>query len=315
MNLHALRLFHVIASTGSVTRASEVLNISQPAITSQIKKFEHELSLTLLRPQGRGIALTCAGESIAALAKRLFGIEQQIEQFVLDFSQGLNGRVQIAATYLPAHYLLPTWIAKFKQAYESVEMNITTTNSSEAFNKLLLGEVDFAIYGGLAESHPDAISTEQLFKDELWFVVAPDHQYANKTVTLFEMMQVPFVMREEGSSTRARLLALCRTYHVPAPRIALQFNGLNEAIQSVVSGYGQILSRRSSSRNGYNAVNYVAYLWRIAASKIRSLFVPAIMNPCPPPLKTSSRRFVNTLFSSNNLYNEVRVSLGYPYRS
>lgn len=238
MNLHALRLFHVIASTGSVTRASEVLNISQPAITSQIKKFEHELSLTLLRPQGRGIALTCAGESIAALAKRLFGIEQQIEQFVLDFSQGLNGRVQIAATYLPAHYLLPTWIAKFKQAYESVEMNITTTNSSEAFNKLLLGEVDFAIYGGLAESHPDAISTEQLFKDELWFVVAPDHQYANKTVTLFEMMQVPFVMREEGSSTRARLLALCRTYHVPAPRIALQFNGLNEAIQSVVSGYG-----------------------------------------------------------------------------
>lgn len=69
MNLHALRLFHVIASTGSVTRASELLNISQPAITAQIKKFEKELLLTLLKPQGRGIALTDAGEELAILAK------------------------------------------------------------------------------------------------------------------------------------------------------------------------------------------------------------------------------------------------------
>jgi DNA-binding transcriptional LysR family regulator len=55
---------------------------------------------------------------------------------------------------------------------------------------------------------------------------------------LAEMMGVPFVMREEGSSTRARLLALCRTYNAPAPRISLQFNGLHEAIQAVVAGYG-----------------------------------------------------------------------------
>ncbi|MGE7054686.1 LysR family transcriptional regulator, partial [Paenibacillus glucanolyticus] len=63
MNLHALRLFHVIATTSSVTRAAELLNISQPAITAQVKKFERELSLTLLQPQGRGIALTEAGQA------------------------------------------------------------------------------------------------------------------------------------------------------------------------------------------------------------------------------------------------------------
>lgn len=238
MNLHALRLFYVVASTGSVTRASEILNISQPAITSQIKKFEQELSLTLLRSQGRGVALTSAGETVAVMAKRLFGIEQQIEQYAVDYSQGFRGRIQIAATYLPSHYLLPTWIAKFKQMYEHVEMNILTTNSSDALNKLLLGEVDCAIYGGLPEDHPNAISTEQLFEDELWFVVAPSHPYANRSVSLSEMVKVPFVMREEGSSTRARLLALCRTYNAPLPQIALQFNGLNEAIQSVIAGYG-----------------------------------------------------------------------------
>lgn len=151
---------------------------------------------------------------------------------------GLKGRIQLAATYLPSHYLLPTWIAKFKTFYEDVELSIMTTNSNDAFNKLLLGEVDVAIYGGLPEEYSDDITTEHLFQDELWFVVSPGHRYANQTVMLQEMMKEPFVMREEGSSTRARLLAICRTYNAPMPRISLQFNGLHEAIQAVIAGYG-----------------------------------------------------------------------------
>lgn len=238
MNLHALRLFHEIAKTGSVTRASELLNISQPAITAQIKKFEKELSLTLMVPQGRGIALTDAGKKVAVLAKRLFAVEQQIEQFAKDYGQGMDGQIRLAATYLPAQFLLPSWLAKFKQRYEQVEMSITTTNSSGALKQLLNVEVDLAIYGGLPEAYPDSVNTEKLFEDELWFVVAPSHKYAGRRVSLHEMVKEPFVMREEGSSTRERLLALCRTYSAPAPKIALQFNGLHEAITAVIAGYG-----------------------------------------------------------------------------
>lgn len=238
MNLHALRLFHIIASTGSVTRASELLNISQPAITAQIKKFEKELNLQLLMPQGRGIALTDAGEQTAVLAKRLFAVEQQIEQFAADYGRGTYGHIRLAATYLPSHFLLPAWLAKFKQLHEHVEMTITTTNSSGALRHLLNVEADLAIYGGLPEEYPDSVQAEELFQDELWFVVAPGHKYANQHVALADMMKEPFVMREEGSSTRERLLALCRTYNAPAPKIALQFNGLHEAITAVIAGYG-----------------------------------------------------------------------------
>lgn len=238
MNLHALRLFHTIASVGSVTRASELLNISQPAITGQIKKFEKELMLSLFKPQGRGIALTDAGEGLAVLARRLFAVEQQIEQFALNYRSGTIGSIRLAATYLPAHFLIPAWIAKFKQQFEQVEMNITTTNSSGALQQLLNVEADIAIFGGIAENYPDTILTEELFQDELWFVVAQDHRYANQQVTLHEMMKEPFVMREEGSSTRERLLSLCRTYNSAIPTISLQFNGLHEAITAVTAGYG-----------------------------------------------------------------------------
>ncbi|MDI4647703.1 LysR family transcriptional regulator [Cohnella hashimotonis] len=238
MNLQALRLFHVIASTGSVTRASELLNISQPAITAQIKKFEKELSLPLLRPHGRGVALTDPGEKIAQLAKRLFAVEQQIEQFAGEFVSGTTGHIRIAATYLPAHFLIPAWLAKFKLQYEQVEMRIHTTNSSGALKRLMNLEVDAAIYGGLPEEYPDTIVAEELFQDELWFVAAPNHRYAGRQVTLNEMMREPFVMREKGSSTRERLFALCRTFSAPSPRITLQFNGLPEAVSAVVAGYG-----------------------------------------------------------------------------
>ncbi|MNW44625.1 HTH-type transcriptional activator CmpR [compost metagenome] len=238
LNLHALRLFHVVASTGSVTRASELLNISQPAITAQIKKFEKEISLTLLMPLGRGIALTDAGEKLAVLARRLFAVEQQIEQFSQDYRDGAHGHIRLAATYLPAHFLIPAWIAKFKQQYEHVEMTINTTNSNDALQQLLNIEVDLAIYGGLPEQYPDTIQTEELFRDELWFVVAPDHRYANQQVSLLEMMHEPFVMREKGSSTRERLFSLCRTYNAPAPQVTLNFTGLHEAITAVIAGYG-----------------------------------------------------------------------------
>jgi DNA-binding transcriptional LysR family regulator len=238
MNLHALRLFYVIASTGSVTRASEMLKISQPAITAQVKKLEKDISLTLLRSQGRGIALTDEGKRLASHAKRLFAVEQQIEQFLQEYHDGTAGYIRLAATYLPAHYLIPAWIAKFKFHYEQVEMIINTTNSNDALNQLLNVEVDLAIYGGLPEEYPDVIQSEELFRDELWFVVAPNHRNANKHISLLEMMETPFVMREEGSSTRERLLSLCRTYNVPSPRITLQFNGLHENIQAVIAGYG-----------------------------------------------------------------------------
>lgn len=219
MNLHALRLFHVIAETGSVTRASELLNISQPAISAQIRKLEKELGLPLLKAQGRGIALTDVGDKLFTYSRRLFAVEQQIEQFLQDYKMGELGHI-------------------FKSQYEHVEMSINTTNSTDALKQLLNLEVDLAIYGGLPETYPESVHAEEMFRDELWFVVSPKHRYAGQRVSLHDMVREPFVMREIGSSTRERFMALCRTYNAQAPRIALQFNGLNETVQAVIAGYG-----------------------------------------------------------------------------
>lgn len=142
------------------------------------------------------------------------------------------------ATYLPANFLIPKWAATFKAANEQVDLIITTTNTKDAFEQLINYKADIAIYGGGMSERPKEIEWDELYEDELWFVVSPNHRFAHQSITLVEMFQEPFIMREEGSSMREHLFSLCQTYQVKPPKIALQFNGINETIRSVMAGYG-----------------------------------------------------------------------------
>ncbi|MEC0242167.1 LysR family transcriptional regulator [Paenibacillus dokdonensis] len=237
MNLHALRFFVKVAETGSVTLASEALRVSQPAVTAQIKRLEHELGLQLWIPHGRGVALTEAGRMLAGEAKRLFELEHSIEDGLERLKKGEAGQLHIAATYLPSNFLLPRPIAAYKKLHPSIGLDLTTSNSSHALELLLHFKADIAIVGGIAEEHPLLERTPWL-EDEMCFVVHPDHPLAGAHIPLAEILREPFIIREEGSFSREQLLALCKIHNLPAPAIGLQMNGLHETLRVVMEGYG-----------------------------------------------------------------------------
>ncbi|WP_282937243.1 LysR family transcriptional regulator [Paenibacillus sp. RC67] len=239
MNLLALKVFYYIAQKGSVTKAAEILLISQPAVTQHLRNLEKEMGMPLVKPDGRGISLTYAGYELHQLANKLFAVEQEIEHRMKQILEGNRGELTIAATYLPATLLLPKWIARFKAEHEHVAIKVTTVNSQEAFELIQSSKAEVAIIGGGWEL-PD-IRWEPLLDDELWFIVSTHHPLANREVTLQQMMEETFVIREEGSSTRERFLSMCRTYNVRQPKIGMQFNGLYESIRAVHAGYGATL--------------------------------------------------------------------------
>ncbi|WP_312472208.1 LysR family transcriptional regulator [Neobacillus sp.] len=238
MNIHGLRLFYQVAITGSFTKAAELMRISQPAVSSQIKKFEQEIGIPLFKQHGRGVLLTEFGKELAEKGHNFFAFEEHIESFIEDYRLAKKGKIHIVATYLPANFLIPKWAATFKAANEDVDLVITTTNTKEAFEQLKQYKADVAIYGGGISERPEEVEWEELLEDELWFVVSPKHPFANQRISLAEMVKEPFIMREEGSSMREHLFSLCQTYQVKPPKVALQFNGLNETIRSVMAGYG-----------------------------------------------------------------------------
>lgn len=238
MNLHYLRVFHEVATSGSVTRAAERLCISQPAVSIQLRRLEGEVGLPLLEPAGRGIRLTPAGEMLASRARRLFALEAQMEAELADWRQGTAGRLRVGATNLLGHFLLPAWAAHFKQQVPQVDLSLRTANSRIIFDSLHEHAIELAfVAGGWAEP---GIHREVLWREELCFVVPAGHRLAGQQATLAELAKEPFLLREEGSSTRQRLLALFELHGLHL-QVGLAFAGMLEMIRAVEAGYGVAL--------------------------------------------------------------------------
>ncbi|WP_282940799.1 LysR family transcriptional regulator [Paenibacillus sp. RC67] len=240
INLHALMLFYHVAMAGSVTEASKRLNISQPAISAQIRNFEKQYSVILFEKKGRNLVLTPFGQKLFKPTEKLFILEEQIQGMIEDYQSHPKGKLRISGNYLATSVLLPKWASLFKQKYPQVEVEISTVNSQNAFESLNNYEVDIAIFGNsnITTQTSHSLQCLELYSDEFVFVVAPNHKYANQHITMEEMIMEPFIMREEGSTTRKRLNEVCAAHNVSPPSIELQFNGLNETIQAVVAGYG-----------------------------------------------------------------------------
>lgn len=274
MNLHALKLFHTVAKEGSVTRAAERMNISQPAVTIQIRNLEKEIGLHLLLQKGRGVALTEAGHFVAEQAGRLFALESEIGRALNDYKSGKTGKLRIAATYLPANFLLPRWIGEYKRDWGAVQIVLQTANAQEAMVRLAHYEADLALIGGGAEPMP-GIARTLLLEDPMWFVAPIGHPLAGREAALEDVLGEPFIMREEGSRTRELLLSVCRIAHLPPPQAAVQWNGTHEAVRAVKAGVGLIFASASEVREeieqgqvarievlGVHAVNPISIYYR-----------------------------------------------------
>ncbi len=240
LNLHALMLFYNVALAGSVTEASKRLNISQPAISAQIRNFEKQYNVILFEKKGRNLVLTSFGQKLFKPTEKLFLLEEQIETMIEDYHKHPQGKLRLSGNYLATSVLIPKWASLFKQRYPKVEVEITTVNSQVALERLTNYEADIAIFGNseITNQNDHSLHCLELYQDEFKFVVAPNHKYANRQISMEDMVKEPFIMREEGSTTRKRLLELCSVQDVSPPKIELQFNGLNETIQAVVAGYG-----------------------------------------------------------------------------
>jgi DNA-binding transcriptional LysR family regulator len=250
MNLHALRVFYYAAQLGSMTRAAEELHISQPAVTAQIRNLEQELRLTLFVPKGRGVLLTEAGNKLASHASRLFALEAEVEREMADFLTGRTGTLRIAATALPANFLLPDWLAAYREEAPEVSAALMTLNARDALKRLRLYEADIALIGGMGEEHP-GLERRLVLEDEMWFIVPPHHPLAGTQASPARMMEEAFIMREAGSASRDRLQALCRTVGVRLPEAALTTNGVHETIGAVSAGIGAAFV---SSIEAYSAI-------------------------------------------------------------
>ncbi|HEX4714980.1 MAG TPA: LysR family transcriptional regulator [Ktedonobacteraceae bacterium] len=203
MNLYHLRVFMTVAEHEHITRASEELYLSQPAVTKIVQSLEQEVGQKLVERQGRRIALTYAGQVLKTYARRMFSLEREMEEALAALSDIETGEVTLAVNAITGIYLLPSIVARFRARYPCVKINLEILKSREIIEETVEWRLDFGLVEVDPSELPLGLDFETIAHDELILVVAPNHPWSElSSIKPEELRDGVLILREPGSGVR-----------------------------------------------------------------------------------------------------------------
>ncbi len=236
LNLNLLRSFWHVAGAGSVSGASQIAFISQPALSKAVRELESQLGLALFERGARGVSLTEAGTTLYEYAGAIFALERDAED-ALRAQKSLDGTtLRIGASTTIATYVLPPILARFRAKFPGVRFCLWRENTRRIEERLLAFELDVA----LVEGPPHSPKIEQTFwrDEELVLVCAPTHPLAGQdSVSWDELRACDWLVRERGSGTREVVESALGAHGLP-PENAMEIGGAETLKQSVAAGLG-----------------------------------------------------------------------------
>lgn len=194
--------FSVVAEHGNISQAARTLHLSQPAVSGQLQALQQSFGEALYRRQGRGIALTPAGQRLLEPANQLRAAMRR----ALNERQASHnltvGSLRIGASTTPASYLLPETVAQFKRSYPGIDVHMVAGNTAEIIARL--PDLDIAVVeGDLSHLTLSNCEVRAWQTDEVVAIVPPSHGFAKRqSIELGELVTEPLIMREDGSGVR-----------------------------------------------------------------------------------------------------------------
>ena len=196
-----LQVFHAVAKQLSFTKAAEVLFMTQPAVTFQIKQLEEHFNTRLFdRGHGR-IALTPAGEVVLGYAEKILGLSSEMDVRLSELTGEISGSLMVGASTTLAEFLLPRILGEFKSTYPNVRSRLIVGTSETIETRVLEHTIDIGFIESL--SHEPNLQCEVCCDDELVVICHPRFPLArHKELTPQKLLEHPYISREPGSGTR-----------------------------------------------------------------------------------------------------------------
>ena len=230
-----LRVFTEVARHLSFARAAEVLHLTPPAVTMQVKELEGHVGLPLFERSGRQVALTTAGEYMLVYARKMLATLKDAEDAAARLKQVEAGQLTIGMVST-AKYFLPRLLAEFQREHEGVELRLAVGNREQLVKMLQNNEVDIAVMG----RPPKELATraEPFAAHPHLFVAATDHPLLRVGHPTVESLRpYGFILRERGSGTRAAMEKFLETSRLE-PRVAMEMTSNETIKQAVMAGMG-----------------------------------------------------------------------------
>ena len=247
-DLRQLEIFQKVVELGSFSKAADVVFLAQASVSERIATLERAVGTKLLDRLGRNVVPTRAGELLYKHAVLLLEMKRTACLEIEDFLGMKQGEILIGGSTIPGEYILPEVIGRFNKKYPLVSVILTIADSSEIEGRVLDGDFELGVVGSKS-SHRNLIRHE-LWKDELVLAVPAQHRWAKKDkISLEELSEEPFILREIGSGTLRIMedyLQSPRSKGIESLHVVARFGTSTAVKEGIKSGLGiSILSSRA----------------------------------------------------------------------
>ena len=243
LDLRHLRLVAAVAESGGQTRAAHKLNLTQSALSHQLRELEGRIGAPLFIRASRRMVLTAVGERVLASARRVLHEVESLERdLVVEASTGGAGVVRLATECYTCYHWLPGVVTAFRQEWPRVDVRIVAEATPDPIRALLDGALDLAIVAGDVDERK--LGCTALFEDEQVVVVPPDHRLAtHQFVAANELQNEHLILYTTHSSENSVLREVLRPAGVE-PRQLTRVQLTEAIVELVKAGLGiSVLAR------------------------------------------------------------------------
>jgi len=215
MDIASLQAFITVAETGSFSRASEQIHITQPAVSKRIATLESMLDTKLFDRIGRQVSLTEGGQALLPRARHILLEIEDSRRILRNLSEQVGGALKMATSHHIGLHHLPPVLRQFSAHYPAVELDLHFMESEEACRAIHHGDLELGVITLPLETDAD-LNIQPLWPDPLEVVVGKSHPlYANAHRTLDDLLTHPAILPERNTYTRELIeMAINKTIDV-----------------------------------------------------------------------------------------------------
>ena len=248
--LHQLQIFLKIVEKQSITKASEELHLTQPAVSIQLRNFQDQFPIPLTEVIGRKLYVTDFGKEIALAAETILNEVNKISYKTMAYQGQLSGVLKISVVST-GKYIIPYFLSDFIKQNEGVDLVLDVTNKERVVNSLEENEVDFSLVSVLPKHLQ--IEKTKLMENQLYLVGNTSEKFSKKKYNKSILSELPLIYREPGSGTRHTMERYIEKNDISV-RKKMELTS-NEAVkQAVIAGLGYsimpLIGIKNELRNG-----------------------------------------------------------------
>ena len=244
-SLHQLAIFLKIVETKSVTKTAEIMHLTQPAVSIQLKNFQNQFEIPLFEVINKRIFITDFGKEIAISAENILNEVNEIDYRLMKFKGALTGILKISAVST-GKYVIPYFLSDFLKNNEGVELRLDVSNKSKVIESLEKNETDFALVSIIPSDLK--VNRIELMPNALYLVGNGKSPYGKETMNKSLLETLPLIYREEGSATRMTMERFIEKSRISV-RKQIELTS-NEAVkQAVMAGIGYSIMPMIGIRN------------------------------------------------------------------